>query len=130
MSSGLSSFAILRLNDLVELSCEGIKKKTQQIPSQQPPVSQGIAPKLSALHYAWQRGMSLLCWLSHRAPIVRSAAAGSQMPLLFFLEAFLNLGSVQAEKCHLHPWSAQRQPWNPCGGLGTAVTAAGYKGRN
>lgn len=29
MSSGLSSFAILRLNDLVELSCEGIKKKKQ-----------------------------------------------------------------------------------------------------
>lgn len=78
MSSGLSSFATFRLSDFVELNCKGIKKQQTQIPSQQPLLSQGIAPKLSTLHYTWQHVPGLVCWLSHCAHMFPQPQQGAR----------------------------------------------------
>lgn len=100
MSSGLSSFAILRLNDSVELNCEGIKKTNPKPATSN--FSRDCSKAVSAaLHLAARHKSGLLAVPSCLE--VRSATAGSQLPLPFFREAFLSAGSVQAEECHPHP---------------------------
>lgn len=123
MSSGLSSFATFRLSDFVELNCKGIKKQQTQIPSQQPLLSQGIAPKLSTLHYTWQHVPGLVCWLSHCTHMFPQPQQEARCLSLSSLKPSQAWGLGRQRKCHLHPWGAQRQPWSACSGLGPAVAA-------
>lgn len=96
MSSGLSSFAILRLSDSVELNCEGIKKTNPKPATSN--FSRDCSKAVSAaLHLAVRHKSGLLAVPSCLE--VRSATVGSQLPLPFFREAFLSVGSVQAEEC-------------------------------
>lgn len=107
MCPRLSSFAILRLNNSVELNCAGIKETNPKPEASN--VSRDCSKAVRAtLDLAVWHGSGLLAIPS--CSEVQSAMAGSLMPPPFFLEAFLSVEPVQAEKCLLHLQGAQRQP--------------------
>lgn len=113
MSSELSSFATLSLNDLVELNCEGIKEKKKKKEKNN---CKETPTKRQASNLWYPKGLLQSCqpyttlgsvpqvWLAGCPIVLRCSLSHSREPDVspFFSRSRPKQEAGQAGKCHLH----------------------------